>query len=196
MALFQVQKCLQHAGVLSFSTRILPGTFIHRTMSKSASSYKRFIKNEAYINGAWVLPSSGKTFEILNPATGSVVGNAAECSVVDAKKAVEAAKNAFYTWRDFSGKERGNLLRKLFLLQNQHQEALARLITDEMGKPLVEARGEIAYGASFLDWFSSEATRIHGEILQSPWPDKQLSYYKEPSGVAGIITPVSLIFKP
>lgn len=162
MTLFQIQQhCLRQASRLAKSlttTSLLHSSTAHNSLTwsltrramSSSKNFDRFLKKEAYINGKWVGADSGKTFEILNPANGKVVGTVAECGLSDAEKAVESAKNAFKTWRDFTGKERAALLRKLFDLQMKNQEALAQLITAEMGKPLVESRGEIAYGASFL----------------------------------------------
>lgn len=157
--------------------------------SSSADQYQRFLIDQAYIGGQWRPAVSGSRFDVLNPATSEVIGQAAECSIEDAQAAVAAAKDAFPSWSTTTAKERAQLLQRLYKLQLDNAESLARLITAEMGKPLREARGEIGYGASFLEWFAEEARRINGSILQSPWKDKQLSYRKEACGVAGIITP-------
>ncbi len=160
--------------------------------SSSADQYQRFLIDQAYIGGQWRPAVSGSRFDVLNPATSEVIGQAAECSIEDAQAAVAAAKDAFPSWSTTTAKERAQLLQRLYKLQLDNAESLARLITAEMGKPLREARGEIGYGASFLEWFAEEARRINGSILQSPWKDKQLSYRKEACGVAGIITPVRI----
>lgn len=165
---------------------------VHLRLMSSNVDYKRFLIDKAYINGQWQPSLFAAKFDVLNPATNEVVGQAAECSIEDAKAAVAAAKNAFPEWSSTTAKERAQLLQRLYKLQLENAESLAQLITVEMGKPLREARGEIGYGASFLEWFAEEARRINGAVLQSPWKDKQLSYRKEACGVAGIITPVRL----
>lgn len=157
------------------------------------NEYERFVTNKAFINGKFCSPSTNNYFEVYNPSNNLIVGTAAECNAEDAHKAVDSAKDAFATWSETTAKERAHYIQRLYELQIKNSEALAKLITAEMGKPIKEARGEIAYGASFFKWFAEEATRIRGEILQSPWKDKQISYYKEPAGVVGIITPVSFV---
>lgn len=152
--------------------------------------YRSFIFNNAYINGQFCSAHSGQQFPVYNPGNGQLVDNVADCDINDIRKAVESAKNAFQNWSQTLAKDRAQLLKRLYSLQLDNAEALAQLITAEMGKPIKESRGEIFYGASFLEWFAEEARRIHGEILQTPWNDKQISYRKEPMGVAGIITPV------
>lgn len=172
-------------------TFAIGGAHFARGMS-SLSAYKRFLHDKAYIDGQWRPSLSGAQFDVLNPATGEVIGKAAECNIDDARAAVAAAQKAFPAWSMTTAKERAQLLQKLYKLQLDNNEALAQLITVEMGKPLKESRGEIGYGASFLEWFAEEARRINGAILQSPWKDKRLSYHKEPCGVVGIITPVNI----
>ncbi|KAI2799764.1 hypothetical protein BLOT_014696 [Blomia tropicalis] len=153
------------------------------------SKFREGSISNAYIGGEWRPSISGKQFDVFNPANNELIGNVTECNRQDAIDAVNAAKEAFRTWSSTTAKERAQLLQKLYQSQMEHSEQLAQLITIEMGKPIREARGEIVYGASFLEWFAEEARRVNGAILQSPWKDKQLTYRREPCGVVGIITP-------
>lgn len=152
---------MRAVGILGFVLqRRLPVTLsvVPRMMS-TIVDYKRFLIDKAYIDGQWRSSVSGSQFDVLNPATGEVIGQAAECTNDDAKAAVAAAKKAFTSWSNTTAKERAQLLQKLYKLQLDNAEALARVITAEMGKPLREARGEIGYGASFLEWFAEETRR-------------------------------------
>lgn len=166
---------------LSYSSRVM-----------SSLGCSKFLVDKAFINGKWVSGRDG-TFPVLNPGNGKEIGLAPNCSDVDAQEAVSAAKEAFKTWSHTTAKSRSILLRKMFELQMKYQNELGELISVEMGKPLAEAKGEINYGASFFEWFSEQARRINGEILQSPFPDKMLMYTREPIGPVGIIVPVSFI---
>lgn len=147
--------------------------------------------NRLFIDGEFRRPSSGAVYQTFDPATGQMFAEAPEATLDDAKSAVWAARKALPGWAAATAKNRADLLDRLYRLQMENGEALAQLITREMGKPVRESRGEIAYGASFLQWFAHEARRINGEVLPSPWLDRKISYVKEPIGVAGIITPVS-----
>jgi acyl-CoA reductase-like NAD-dependent aldehyde dehydrogenase len=142
-----------------------------------------------YINGEWVGASSKQTFEVKNPANGKVIASVPDMSSEDANSAIDAARKAFVTWQDTTVKERSVLLRKWFNLCIEHQEELAKLLTAEQGKPLAEARGEIAYSAGFLEWFAEEARRIYGEVVPAPSKGKELIFIKQPIGVAAMITP-------
>lgn len=150
--------------------------------------FHRYLRRQSYIDGKWTEASA--TFPVVNPASGQLLGEAPECSEQDLQAAVQAAGRAFPRWSQTTARQRSAALRRLFDLQTREQEPLARLITAEMGKPIAESRGEIAYGASFVEWFAEQAKRIHGEVLQSPWPEKTLTYTKEPIGPVAIITPV------
>ena len=162
----------------------------HLSSSAIMSNKNAFIIDQALINGKWVKASS--TFPVISPSNGQTFGEAAECDEQNLNDAVDAAKKAFKTWSILTAKERSVLIYKLYELQLKHKDDLAELITLEMGKPIAEAKGEIVYGASFLQWFSEQAKRINGEILQSPWPEKLVMYIKEPiGGPIAIITPVS-----
>merc|ERR1719470_302886 len=120
------------------------------------------------VNGSWVGAEAGKTFDVSNPMDGKVLCAVPDMSSADTLAAVEAASEAFKSWQYTTAKERSNLLRGWYNLCVQNGEELAKLLTAEQGKPLPEARGEISYGNSFLEWFSEEARRINGEVASSP----------------------------
>lgn len=148
-----------------------------------------FLHQKGYIGGQWVSAASGKTFEVTNPSNGKVIASVPDMDEHDAQMAIDAAYDAFQTWRRTTAKERAILLRKWYSLMEEHKEDLAILMTAEAGKPLVESRGEITYGSSFLEWFAEEARRIHGEVVQSPAPSKEMIFLREPIGVVSMITP-------
>jgi succinate-semialdehyde dehydrogenase/glutarate-semialdehyde dehydrogenase len=141
------------------------------------------------INGEWVSASSGATFDVINPASGQVVESVADLSAEDCAKAIDAAEAAFPKWAALTAKDRAIILRKWFNLITEHTEMLAALITEEMGKPLAEARGEVAYGASFVDWFAEEGRRIYGDVINPHMTDKRILAIKQPVGVVAAITP-------
>jgi len=127
--------------------------------------------------------------EVRNPASGELLGTVPDMGAAETRRAIEAADVAFAKWRMETAETRSRLLKRWFELLNQHQEDLAVLMTSEQGKPLAEARGEVAYAASYIEWFAEEARRVNGDLLPSPWPDKQLLVQKEPVGVCAAITP-------
>ena len=141
----------------------------------------------AYIDGAWVRGT--QTFDVLNPADGSLVGTVPLLGSDHAKQAVTAAAHAQRAWAAKTGKERGDILRRWAALMIQHREALARLMTAEQGKPLAEAAGEVTYAASFLDWFAEEARRVTGALLSPHAADRRLLVRKSAVGVVAAITP-------
>lgn len=143
----------------------------------------------SFVNGQWVGANSGATFEVVNPATGQVVESVADLSAADCVKAIDAAEAAFPAWAALTAKERSAILRRWFNLITEHTEELAHLITEEMGKPLAEARGEVAYGASFVDWFAEEGRRIYGDVIAPHMTDKRILAIKQPVGVVAAITP-------
>ncbi|MEQ8736898.1 MAG: NAD-dependent succinate-semialdehyde dehydrogenase [Rhodospirillaceae bacterium] len=149
----------------------------------------RLLKNQAYINGAWHSGEQDSTFAVSNPATGDVITEVTECGADAATAAVEAAQAAQKQWQSKTAKERAAILRRWFDLMLQHQDDLAVIMTAEQGKPLKESKGEIAYGASFVEWFSEEAKRIYGDVIPSHQPGKQIIVLKQPIGVVGAITP-------
>jgi len=145
------------------------------------------LADKAYIDGQWL--GSESTFNVLNPVDGSVVGSLPDFGAVETAQAIEAAKRALGPWGLKTAKERANLLRTWFNLMMDNQDDLARILTAEQGKTLAEARGEIAYGASYIEWFAEEAKRIDGDIIPPPANDRRLLVIKQPVGVVASITP-------
>lgn len=157
--------------------------------SSVALLHHHWMREEAYVDGRWVAARSGRTFRVFNPADGRELGSVPDMDEEDAREAVASARRAFRTWQTTTAKERSGRLRRWFELMIQNQEELAKVLTAEQGKPLKDAKGEIAYGASFLEWFSEEARRIGGEVVQSPSPTKEMLFVRQPIGVVGLITP-------
>ena len=146
-------------------------------------------REQCYINGAWVDADDGGTIEVDNPADNSVVGTIPKMGAAETRRAIEAANAAYPEWRALTGKERAAVLRKWFDLVMENQEDLAVMMTTEQGKPLAESRGEIVYGASFIEWFAEEAKRIYGDTIPQHQHDKRIVVIKEPVGVVASITP-------
>uniref|UniRef100_A0AAY5KPZ7 Succinate-semialdehyde dehydrogenase, mitochondrial n=1 Tax=Esox lucius TaxID=8010 RepID=A0AAY5KPZ7_ESOLU len=169
--------------------QVLPGlpTFMHRQFSLDVSS--PLFRTQGYVNGQWINVAS--TFPVLDPATGEEIAKVADCGPTEAKLAVDAAYKAFYSWKQYTAKERSVLLRKWYDLLTLNKEDLAKLITFECGKPMKESLGEIAYAASFLEWFSEEARRVYGDVVPSATKDRKILLMKQPVGVASIITPLA-----
>ncbi len=147
------------------------------------------LKNLAFVNGEWIASHSGKTFPVTNPATGELLAEVPDMDEVDTHRAIDAADAAWDAWKAVPCKQKSNLLRKWFDLVMANQEDLARLMTAEQGKPLAEARGEVAYGASYIEWFAEEAKRVYGDTIPAATGDKRLVVIKQPVGVVGAITP-------
>jgi succinate-semialdehyde dehydrogenase/glutarate-semialdehyde dehydrogenase len=145
------------------------------------------VETAAFIDGLWI--ESETTFEVLNPADGAVIARVADLGASETRVAIEAAHRAFPAWAARTAKERGAILRKWSDLMLAHAEALARLMTAEQGKPLAESRGEVAYGAAFIDWFAEEAKRAYGHSIPTPMPGKRLMSIKQPVGVCAAIAP-------
>ena len=141
------------------------------------------------IGGHPVPSNTGRTFNILNPADGSLIANVPDSGPEDARAAVEAALGAYADWKARTGKERGNILRAWFQLLMKNQEDLARLISAEVGKPLAESRGEVAYAASFVEWYAEEAKRTYGVVIPETLRGRKLFAVKEPVGVVALVTP-------
>jgi len=146
-------------------------------------------RQQAYIDGAWVDADNGQTLKVNNPATNEIIGSVPKMGAAETRRAIEAADRALPAWRALTAKERANKLRRWFELMIENQDDLARLMTLEQGKPLTEARGEIAYAASFLEWFGEEAKRVYGDMIPGHQPDKRLMVIKQPIGVTAAITP-------
>jgi succinate-semialdehyde dehydrogenase/glutarate-semialdehyde dehydrogenase len=147
------------------------------------------LKSQALINGRWCDAPDGATIAVHNPATGYLIGTVPNMGLVPTQDAIRAADQAFATWKLRTAEERAKLLKRWFALMLEHQQDLAILMTAEQGKPLAEAQGEIAYAASYIEWFAEEARRIYGEVVPSPWRDKHIVVTREPVGVCAAITP-------
>jgi succinate-semialdehyde dehydrogenase/glutarate-semialdehyde dehydrogenase len=147
------------------------------------------LRPDAFINGSWLAADSGERFAVCNPATGVELAQVPRMGAAETQRAVDAAQAALPGWRAKTAAERGKLLRKWFELMLAHQNDLAAILTAEQGKPLAEARGEIAYGASFIDWFAEEGKRVYGEVIPTVGNDRRLLVVKEPVGVCAAITP-------
>ncbi|MCW9732017.1 NAD-dependent succinate-semialdehyde dehydrogenase [Avibacterium sp. 20-15] len=147
------------------------------------------IKTKGYINGEYVESANGQTFAVLNPATQQEICQVADLGVVETERAILAAEQAQKQWKQTLPKERANILTHWYDLVLQHQEALAQLISLEQGKPIAESRGEVLYGASFIQWFAEEAKRIQGDMLPSDKGHHRLMAIKQPIGVVAAITP-------
>ena len=147
------------------------------------------LQSHSYIDGEWVPADSGETLAVINPANGETVGYVAKCGTAETCRMIEAAGQAQKVWSRSLVKERAALLRKWFNLIMENQEDLAQILTAEQGKPLAEARGEVAYGANFIEWFSEESKRVYGDIIAQPSDDKRIMVIKQPVGVVACITP-------
>jgi len=149
----------------------------------------RLFRQQCYIDGAWSAADSGATLAVTNPATDETLGTIPKMGEVETRRAIEAANRAFPAWRAKTAQERSNILRRWYELLLEHQEDLAVLMTAEQGKPLAEARGEIVYAASFIEWFAEEGKRIYGDVIPPHQADKRIVVLKEPIGVCAAITP-------
>ena len=149
----------------------------------------QLFRQQAYIDGAWVDADGGQTIKVNNPATGEIIGTVPKMGAAETRRAIEAADNALPAWRALTAKERATKLRRWFELLIENQDDLGRLMTLEQGKPLAEAKGEIVYAASFIEWFAEEAKRIYGDVIPGHQPDKRLIVIKQPIGVTAAITP-------
>ncbi len=146
-------------------------------------------KDRAFIGGEWRPADSERVYPVHNPADGSIIGNVPDMGRQDTRKAIAAAGQALPAWSAKTAKERGAILRRWHDLILEHKEALARIVTAECGKPLAEALGEVAYGASFIEWFAEEGKRAYGEVIPPHGVDKRLLTLKQPVGVCAAITP-------
>lgn len=149
----------------------------------------QLLKQQVYINGEWVDAANGDSVEILNPATAEVVGRVPNMGAQETRAAIEAADRAFAKWRDVPAKSRAATMKKWFELILENREDLAVIMTAEQGKPLAEARGEVVYGASFVEWFAEEGKRVYGETIPSHMNDRRIFALKQPVGVSAAITP-------
>jgi len=148
-----------------------------------------FLRQANLINGEWVQADSGATIDVVNPATGLVIGNVPKSGKAETRRAIEAADAAFEIWRKTSALERSKLLRQLHDAIMDNQQPLAELLTTEQGKSLTESKGEVAISAAYVLWFAEEARRVYGDVVPSPWKDRRILVTKEPTGVVAAITP-------
>lgn len=156
---------------------------------KSMLSDPSLLQTQAFINNQWVDGENGATFDVSNPARGDVIAQVADLSRADLARAIDGAEAVQKKWAALTAKERCNILRNWYNLMMEHQSDLAMILTAEMGKPLAEAMGEIAYGASFVEFFAEEAKRNYGETIPGHQADKRITVIKQPIGVAASITP-------
>jgi succinate-semialdehyde dehydrogenase / glutarate-semialdehyde dehydrogenase len=146
-------------------------------------------RQQAFVGGRWCDAENGATIEVNNPATGEILGTVPRMGANETWRAIEAAKDAFADWSRRPAKERSNLMRRWYDLIMANVDDLGALMTAEQGKPLAEAKGEVAYAASFIEWFAEEAKRVYGDTIPSPWQDRRLVVIKQPIGVCAAITP-------
>ena len=149
----------------------------------------KFYRDKCYINGEWVSADSGETISVNNPATLEEIGTVPKCETAETRRAIEAANAAWPEWKAKSARQRSDILRKWFDLMIENKEELAQMMTVEQGKPINESRGEIGYGASFVEWFSEEAKRVYGDTIPDPMTDRRIVVLKQPVGVVASITP-------
>src|SRR6267378_1640525 len=149
----------------------------------------KLFRQACYIDGGWIDAGAQGSIDVDNPATGEVIGRVPRLGRAETRAAIDAAARAFAAWRRKTAKERAAVMRRWFDLMLANQEDLARLMTMEQGKPMAESRGEVAYAASFLEWFGEEAKRVYGDTIPAPWADKRIVVVKEPIGVVACITP-------
>ena len=147
------------------------------------------VRNQCFIGGEWQSADDGKVITVSNPANGTVVASVPKMGRLETKRAIDAAEQALVGWRSLSGKQRAVILRKWFELIMQNQDDLAAIMTAEQGKPLAESKGEIAYAASYVEWFGEEAKRVYGDTIPAPTSDKRIVVVKQPIGVCAAITP-------
>ncbi len=150
---------------------------------------RALFRQQCYVNGRWIEARNGDVLDVGNPATGEIIGSVPAFGREETRAAIEAADAAWNGWRSRPAKERARLMRRWFELMMAYQDDLAVLMTSEQGKPLAESRGEIAYAASFVEWFGEEAKRVYGDVIDHPQPGRRIVVLKQPIGVVASITP-------
>lgn len=150
---------------------------------------QKLFKTEAYIDGQWLSADNKSAIEVTNPATGEVIGTVPNMGAKEATKAIEAAERALPTWQAKSAQERADIMRRWFDLMMEHQDDLALIMTAEQGKPLKESSGEVAYGASYIEWFAEEGKRVYGDTIPAKSGSERVLVIKQPVGVCTAITP-------
>lgn len=161
-------------------------TTAHKTLALKDPA---LLRERAFVAGEWQAADGGATLEVRNPATGALIGTVPAMGAAETRRAIDAANAAWPAWRKKTAKERAAILRKWHDLMIAHADDLALILTTEQGKPLVEAKGEIGYAASFLEWFAEEGKRVYGDTIPTPAADKRIVVTKEPVGVCAAITP-------
>ena len=149
----------------------------------------KLLRLQCYVDGAWIDADDGMEIDVTDPATGETLGTVPRMAAEETRRAIDAASKALTNWRNRTAKERAAILRRWNDLMLENQEDLASLMTREQGKPLSESSGEIAYAASFIEWFAEEGKRVYGEIIPEPSRDRRIFVTKEPIGVCAAITP-------
>lgn len=152
-------------------------------------TYTRFLRQQCFIDGSWCDAEAGGTVDVIDPGSGAKLGTVPKMGASETRRAIEAAKAALNGWRTRTAGDRARMMRKLFKLMIEHQDALGELLSREQGKPFAEARGEIAYGASFIEWFAEEGKRAYGSVIPSHAADKRIVVIRQGLGVVGAVTP-------
>src|SRR5215813_6418912 len=147
------------------------------------------LRMRAFIGGKWLDAANGATHPVVNPATREPIGTVPDMGVAETRQAIEAAQQAFPAWAALTARERAAILRRWYELLLANREDLATLMTAEQGKPLAEAKGEIAYGAAFIEWFAEEGKRLYGDVIPTHQSDRRLLVLRQPVGVVAAITP-------
>lgn len=147
------------------------------------------LRSTAFLGGNWIAATEGKSFPVRDPATGGALGDVPDCGAAETRQAIAAAAAALAGWRGMTAKARGQVLQRWFAAINANADDLAQMITAECGKPLAEAKGEVGYGASFVEWFAEEGKRAYGETIPATLADKRLVVIKQAIGVCAAITP-------
>ncbi len=150
---------------------------------------KKLFRQQCFIDGQWINADNKQTVDVINPATEEIIGSVPKMGVAETKRAIEAAQKAQVAWREKTAKERSKILRRWYELIEENKDDLALILTLEQGKPLAEAKGEIEYGASYLEWFAEEAKRVYGDVIPGHLKDKRISVIKQPIGVTAAVTP-------
>ncbi len=153
------------------------------------SNLTAWLRQQCFIDGAWSHADGGQTIEVRDPGNGDLLGTVPKMGAAETKRAIAAAEAALPAWRSRTAGDRAKIMRRMFDLMTLHQDALGELLSREQGKPLAEARGEIAYGASFIEWFAEEGKRAYGEVIPAHAADRRIVTLRQPVGVVGAITP-------
>ena len=167
----------------------MPATAIAEIVTGIHLNNAALFREQCYVDGNWIDAENGAAFDVTDPATGQSIGTVPAFGRAETRRAIEAANAAYPAWRALTAKERAGLLRRWYEEMLKHQEDLAIIMTAEQGKPLTESRGEILYGASFIEWFAEEGKRAYGDVIPAPLSDRRIVVTKEPVGVVASITP-------